>query len=188
MSEPFEQPYQVAEETWVLPHLFPVPGAGNLYINSMIIRGREPILVDTGSPLVREDWLDRAWSIVDPADVRWIFISHDDGDHVGNLTQVLELCPEATVVASWMAFGHLQVGGRGVPPERCLIVADGDTFSAGDRTLLALRPPIYDSPSTRGLFDPVTGVLWGSDAFGGFVPGPAQDASDHMKERCATPA
>ncbi|MCA1842413.1 MAG: flavodoxin, partial [Actinobacteria bacterium] len=37
---------------------------------------------------------------------------------------------------------------------------------------------IYDSPSTRALFDTATGVLWGSDAFGGFVPGPVHDAHD----------
>jgi flavorubredoxin len=178
MSEPHEQPYQVAEETWVIPHLFPVPLVGNLYVNSMVIRGPEPILVDTGSPVVRETWLEAAWSLVDPADVRWVFVSHDDGDHVGNLAEVLNLCPRATVVASWMAFGHLQIHGRGVPPERCLVVADGDAFTAGDRTLVALRPPVYDSPSTRALFDPSTGVLWGSDAFGGFIPGPANDAED----------
>ncbi|MCA1847086.1 MAG: MBL fold metallo-hydrolase, partial [Actinobacteria bacterium] len=173
-----EQPYQVADETWVIPHLFPVPLAGNLYINSLVIRGREPILVDTGSPVVKADWLRAAWSIVDPVDVRWVFVSHDDGDHVGNLAEVLEACPNATVVASWMAFGHLFAHGRGVPPERSRIVADGETFTAGDRTLLAFRPPIYDSPSTRALFDTTTGVLWGSDAFGGFVPGPVHDARD----------
>ena len=29
--------------------------------------------------------------IVDFADVRWIYLSHDDHDHVGNLAKVLEL-------------------------------------------------------------------------------------------------
>jgi hypothetical protein len=27
-------------------------------------------------------------------------------------------------------------------------------------------PPIFDSPTTRGLFDPRTGVYWAADAFG----------------------
>lgn len=31
--------------------------------------------------------------------------------------------------------------------------------------LHAIRPPVYDSPTTRGLFDPTTGVYWGSDSF-----------------------
>jgi flavorubredoxin len=178
MIEIDEQPYQVAADTWVIPHSFPVPAAGTLAINTMVIRGREPILVDTGSPLVREQWLEEAWSLVDPADVRWVFISHDDGDHAGNLADVAEACPAATFVASWLTFGHLQVGGLLLPPDRCLIVADGDTVTTGDRTLLAFRPPVYDSPGTRAVYDTSSGVLWGSDAFGGFMPGPAQDAGD----------
>ena len=33
-----------------------------------------------------------------PADVRWVFISHDDHDHIGNLLELLDLCPQATLV------------------------------------------------------------------------------------------
>ena len=33
-------------------------------------------------------------------------------------------------------------------------------FDAGDRTLVAVRPPIFDSPTTRGLYDSKTGVYW----------------------------
>src|SRR5437588_2580194 len=80
-----EQPYKVAKDTWVIPELFPAPMVGNLYINTMVITGEQPVIVDTGSALVREQWLEKVWSVVEPADVRWIFISHDDGDHVGNL-------------------------------------------------------------------------------------------------------
>jgi flavorubredoxin len=178
MSETYEQPYQVARDTWVIPHVFPVPAAGSLFVNSMVIAGREPIVVDTGSPLVRDHWLEQAWSIVDPADVRWVFISHDDSDHAGNVADVAAACPAATFVASWLTFGHLQLGGVLLPPERCLIVGDGDRVTAGDRTLVVLRPPIYDSPGTRGLFDTASQVLWASDAFGGFMPAPAEDAAD----------
>jgi hypothetical protein len=35
----------------------------------------------------------------------------------------------------------------------------------GDRTLHVVRPPVYDSGTTRGLFDPTTRVYWASDAF-----------------------
>ena len=36
--------------------------------------------------------------------------------------------------------------------------------------LHAVRPPIFDSPTTRGLFDPSTGVYWSSDTFGTSMP------------------
>ncbi|HKR99525.1 MAG TPA: MBL fold metallo-hydrolase [Candidatus Dormibacteraeota bacterium] len=172
-------PYQIAKDTWVLPHLFPAPPYGEINVNSMIIAGKEPVIVDTGPAMVRDDWLRQAWSIVDPEAVRWIFISHDDGDHVGNLDQVLEACPNARLVTGWFATGRMAVDqSRELPMPRCVWINDGDSFDAGDRTLLALRPPVFDSPTTRGLFDPSTGVYWGSDAFGLFAPMPVEDSAD----------
>ena len=67
----------------------------------MVIRGEQPIIVDTGTPLHRELWLEKVFSLVEPADVRWIFLSHDDGDHTGSLHDVLEQCPNATLVANF---------------------------------------------------------------------------------------
>ena len=36
-----------------------------------------------------------------------------------------------------------------------------------------VRPPLYDCPTTRGLFDTKTGVYWASDTFATPVPGGA---------------
>jgi hypothetical protein len=41
----------------------------------------------------------------------------------------------------------------------------GESFHANGRTYVAARPPVFDSPTTRGLFDTVTGVYWASDCF-----------------------
>jgi flavorubredoxin len=57
-----------------------------------------------------------------------------------------------------------------VPPHRWRWVGDGEALDAGDRTLLAVRPPLYDSPTTRGLFDPTTGVYWAADCYATPVP------------------
>ena len=52
-----------------------------------------------------------------------------------------------------------------MPPTRQRWVDDGESFDVGDRMLQAVRPPVFDSPTTRGLFDPTTGVYWASDGF-----------------------
>jgi flavorubredoxin len=175
--------YLVAKDTWVLSQVFPVPLAGNINANSMIIAGAEPVIVDTGPAVTRDDWLRTAWSIVDPASVRWVFLSHDDGDHIGNLLPVLEACPDARVVTGWFAMGRMALDhGLELPPPRCSWINDGDHFKAGDRTLLAIRPPVYDAPTTRGLFDPATGVYWAGDAFGCFAPGHLEDLCDVPEE------
>src|SRR4051812_46556242 len=87
--------YQVAEETFVVPWVMEAPPVGHFSMNSMVIRGKEPVIVDTGSPANRDAWLDAVFSLVEPDDVRWVFLSHDDRDHSGNLLDVLEACPNA---------------------------------------------------------------------------------------------
>ncbi len=64
------------------------------------------------------------------------------------------------------------------PLDRCQWVMDGESFDVGDRTLLAMRPPVYDSPTTRGLFDPKTGVYWAVDTFATPLPDPKVSISE----------
>jgi hypothetical protein len=64
------------------------------------------------------------------------------------------------------------------PLRRCRWVVDGDALDIGDRTLRALRPPVYDSPTTRGLYDPTTGVYWAVDTFATPLPDPDLGIAD----------
>jgi flavorubredoxin len=133
-------------------------------LNTMVIRGEQPVVVDTGMAENREQYLSDLFSIVEPQDVRWVFISHDDVDHTGNLNVVMEACPNATLVINWF-IGKRMGQSLEVPLTRQRWVGDGESFDAGDRVLHAIRPPVFDSPTTRGLFDPTTGVYWASDSF-----------------------
>jgi hypothetical protein len=66
------------------------------------------------------------------------------------------------------------------PPRSCRWLNDGDRFDAGDRTLRAVRPPLWDSPTTRGLFDEQTGVYWGVDAWAcPMLGGPMKTAAEY---------
>jgi flavorubredoxin len=133
-------------------------------LNTMLIRSAEPIVVDTGMAENRDQYLEDLFSLVDPEDIRWVFISHDDVDHTGNLNALMELAPNATVIINW--FMQERMGASlEVSPMRQRWVGDGEIIDVGDRKLLTIRPPVYDSPTTRGLFDPTTGVYWASDSF-----------------------
>ena len=61
-------------------------------------------------------------------------------------------------------------------------VNDGESFQAGGRELIAMRPPIFDAPTARGLFDPRTGFYWGADAFAALVTPGVIEASDLPRE------
>jgi flavorubredoxin len=166
------EPELVAPDTWVVRQ---IAGEGMgptaVYVNSSVILGEQPVLIDCGPAVSREVWLETTFSLVDPADVRWIFLSHDDVDHTGNLAQVLELCPNATLVMT--AFMMERMGaefGFGLPLPRMRWVNDGDVIDAGDRQLVAVTPPVFDCPTTRGLFDTKTRTYWAADAFGCPIP------------------
>jgi flavorubredoxin len=142
-----------------------------------VIRAAEPVIVDTGNALNREAWTNDVYSLVDPKDVRWIYLSHDDADHVGNLEVAMELSPQATVVSEWFFWERLS-GTINIPLERQRWLSPGDSFEAGDRTLVTARPPMFDSPTTKGLYDSRTGVYWAVDSFACPVFEPMQDVAD----------
>lgn len=178
-------PYRVAEGTYVVPQLMEAPPVGLFYLNSLVIQGSEPVIVDTGTLINRDQWQEHVFSIVDPADVRWIFLSHDDPDHTGNLMPALAACPNAVLVTTWFGVGRM-VDHFEIPMDRVRFVRDGDSFDAGDRTLTAMRPPLFDNPTTRGLFDTRTGVYWASDSFAMSVPHAVDDITgldrDYVEE------
>lgn len=171
-------PLKVADDTWLIQQIQEACiGPLWVYLNSLVIKGPEPIIVDTGTPANREQWLKDVFSIVDPGDVRWIFLSHDDVDHAGNLAQVMAACPNATLISTWF-LTERHTCDFNFPLERCRWVNDGQSWRAGDRTLTAITPPLFDSPVTRGLYDDRTGVYWAVDTFALPLPGPMDDISE----------
>ena len=172
-------PTRIADETWVI-HDHEGDGEGPFVVpmNAMVIRGREPVVVDTGAPGNRDQLLADLFGIVEPQDVRWVFLSHDDVDHFGNLQAVLDACPQAKLVTTWYQMQRLSASGFAVPPTRMRWVDDGESFATADRAFIAARPPVYDSPTTRGLFDTRTGVYWAADCFAALVPQPAADIAE----------
>lgn len=171
-------PTRVARDTFVIhDHVGEGTSPMVVAMNSLVIRSAEPVVVDTGTAENRERFFADLASVVDPADIRWVFLSHDDVDHTGNVNELMASAPHATLVASW--FLQERMGSTlEVPPTRQRWLDDGEKLDVGDRKLLAVRPPAYDSPTTRGVYDTSTGVYWGADAFGIPMPHPVPDAAD----------
>jgi len=174
---PATRPQLIAPDTWLIPNLAPAGDGLYLPVNSMVIRGRQPVIVDTGAPVHRALWLEKVFSVVEPEDVRWIFLSHDDGDHTGGLLDVLERCRNATLVTNFFSVERLALEKPALPLARMRWIEPGGSLDAGDRVLQLFRPPIFDGPTTRGLFDPRTSAMWIVDAFACLTPG-SLDARD----------
>jgi flavorubredoxin len=172
-----EKPRRVNADTYVVTTNFPAGQLGILPINWYLIEAQEPVLVDTGMPIEREQFLTTLGSLIDPADINWIFLTHDDNDHAGNLAQTMEAAPNARVVIPFIGFARM-ADSHELPLDRVLLINPGQSFSAGDRELTVVQPPIWDSPATHGLYDPKNSVLFSADSLGAFIPGPAEEVSD----------
>jgi len=164
----------VAADTHALRSYVPVPGYGVLPVNAHLIRAREPVLVDTGVAALRGEFMQALRRLIDPAALRWIWITHTDADHVGNLQAVLAEAPHARVVTNYLGMGKM--GMLQLPVERAYLVNPGQSLHVGDRELFALRPPSYDAPETMALFDTRSRALLSADCFGALMSQPAEDA------------
>ena len=98
-----EKPYKLTEDIEILPSFFPIPGMGVLAVNAFVIKAEEPVLVDTGMAIDRADFMKALESVMDPRDLKWIWLTHDDADHVGNLQILLEAAPNARLAANSLA-------------------------------------------------------------------------------------
>ena len=164
------QPAEIAPDTFLIRTAFAAAGDEmTMYQSSMVIRGAQPILVDTGPAAASDLWLDAVFGLVDPEDVRWVFVSHNDSDHNGNVVSVLAACPRATLITTSPAVARM-TSSFDLPYRRMHWLNFGDTFDAGDRTIEIIDVPVYDSPVTQGLFDRATGATWAVDAFAAVVP------------------
>jgi flavorubredoxin len=174
---PADGPLAITPDVHLIRSLPDHDGPDRVAINSLVLRSPEDtVLVDTGAATDRAAWWAQVESVVDPADVRWIFLSHDDIDHIGNLAEALDRCPDATVVTTWQ-LGRRLAAALDVPLARCRWLNDGERTHLGGREVVAVRPPAYDSPTTRGLYDVGSKVYWAADCFGLAVPHPVDDVS-----------
>jgi glyoxylase-like metal-dependent hydrolase (beta-lactamase superfamily II) len=90
-----DKPHQVTPDIEVLPAHFAIPGMGFLPVNAFVIKATEPVLVDTGMGMDSEEFMKALKSVINPQDLRWVWLTHDDADHTGSLRKVLEAAPAA---------------------------------------------------------------------------------------------
>ncbi|MPY96072.1 MAG: MBL fold metallo-hydrolase [Acidimicrobiia bacterium] len=170
-------PYAVGDGITVLPNYLPVPGMGVLPAHAFVLDGPEPMLVDTGPGGAEAGFQEALASVVDPAELSWLWLTHTDPDHIGSLRWLIDAAPQMRVVTTYLAVGKLGMQLQ-VPLDRLLWVNPGTTVELNGRALHALRPPSFDAPETTAFFDATSGTLFSADTFGALLQQPTADAAD----------
>jgi len=104
--------YQASSDIDVITTPFPVPGLGCVAINAFVLKGKEPLLVDTGPVVHRAEFMATLRSIIDPAELRWLWLTHTDPDHIGSLAQLMSENPRLRVVTARSRIEFLQRSRR----------------------------------------------------------------------------
>lgn len=169
--------YSAAPDIHVLTSSFPVPGFGSIPINAFVLDGSEPVLVDTGPVVEKDDFLRALRSVIDPADLKWIWLTHTDFDHIGALGDLLAQNPRVKVITTFLGVGIMSLFAP-LPLERVQLLNPGQQVVIGDRRLRAFRPPTFDNPITTGVYDEQSGVLFSADSFGAILSAVPDDASE----------
>jgi len=169
--------YKASPDIDVITSNFPIPGFGLVPINAFVIKGSEPILVDTGAVVESAAFMPALRSIIDPADLKWLWLTHTDFDHIGSLHQLLDENPRLRVITTFLGVGIMSLFDP-LPMDRVHLVNPGQSITLGDRTLTAVKPPAFDNPSTTGFYDDKSGALFSSDCFGALLADPPQNAAD----------
>ena len=148
--------HRIGTDVTVLSDYAEVPGIGCLAVNTFVLHAEQPLVIDTGLSNADKDFVGELADVIDPQDVRWVWITHPDRDHTGGLWKLLEAAPNARLVTTFIGVGIMSTEWT-VPMDRVYLLNPGQQLDLGDRTVTGYRPPLFDNPATVGLQDDKTG-------------------------------
>lgn len=170
---PMMLPSQPVGDDWTAFQAYlPIPDLGVLAVNAFLLKSAEPVLVDTGPAMLGDAFVAALTDAIDPKDLRWIWLSHTDADHIGNLMRILDLAPNARLATSFLSVAKM--GLLGLQTDRLHILQPGESLSVGDRDLMPVRPPYFDAPETLGFLETKNRTLFAGDCFGALLPRPVE--------------
>ena len=170
-----ESARKVTEDIHILPSYFPIPGFGLVPVNAFVLKAKEPVLIDAGLHEDCETFIQTLASVIDPADLRWLWLTHPDQDHVGSLMTLMNENPRLRLVTTFLGLGILGLFEK-LALDRVYLLNPGESLDVGDRQLVAYKPPTFDNPATTGFYDTKSRALFSSDCFGALLQSPAETA------------
>ncbi len=134
--------------------------------NSYVVKGSEKtVIFETVKEEFFDQYIKRLESLdIDIKNVDYIVVSHTEPDHAGSIGKILDLAPNAKIVASPMAIKFV----KGIVNRdfESIAVADGDCLSLGNKTLKFFSVPQLHWPDTIYTYIEEDKTLITCDSFG----------------------
>ncbi|MBE6907227.1 MAG: FprA family A-type flavoprotein [Ruminococcaceae bacterium] len=116
--------------------------------NSFLVKGTEKnVLIETCHKTFFKHYLNNIREVIDPADIDYIVLNHNEPDHSGGLAQLLEYTPNATIIASQAGSIYLKnITNRA--DLKMQVAKNGDLLDIGGRTLRFINAPFLHWPDS----------------------------------------
>lgn len=132
--------------------------------NSYFINAEKKAIVETSKEKFWDTYLEKIKQVTDPSEIEYIILNHTEPDHSGNLGRLLEIAPNAKVVASRIAINYLKdFLGKNF---NHIIAKDGDTLDLGNKTLRFISAPNLHWPDSMYTYLEEDKLLFTCDSFG----------------------
>lgn len=134
--------------------------------NSYVVKGNEKTAVfETVKEQFFDEYISRLEDLgVNPSELDYIVVSHTEPDHAGSIGKLLDLAPNAKIVASPTAISYVkEIINRDF---ESIPVKEGDSLSLGNKTLKFLSVPQLHWPDTIYTYVEEDKTLITCDSFG----------------------
>ena len=112
----------------------------------------------------KDIYLNKVQQVVNYEEIEYIVLNHTEPDHSGNLTYLLDLAPNATVVGSRSAINFLK---HMIDKDfKFMIVNHGDELDLGNKTLKFISAPFLHWPDSMYTYLVEDKILFTCDSFG----------------------
>ena len=136
--------------------------------NSYLITDEKTAVMDTVDSRFVEQWLDNIRTVLNGAAPDYLVVHHMEPDHSSGIAAFMQAYPNATVVASRMAFVMMKNYFGSDFADRRIIVSEGSTLSLGRHQLTFVTAPMVHWPEVMVSYDACDKVLFSADGFGKF--------------------
>jgi diguanylate cyclase (GGDEF)-like protein len=134
----------------------------------LIEQGDQSVLIDPGGARTFSHTLRKIEEIIPFSSIKYFLCQHQDPDITASLPAIEKICrPDAEVVTHWRV--QMLIKHYGVDLKVHLIEEGAWELKLQDRTLRFIFTPYAHFPGAFCTFDPVTGILFSSDLFGGLT-------------------
>ena len=145
--------------------LWPLP-VGVSY-NSYIVADEKVALIDTVECGFEDEFMANIEAAVPGRQIDYLVVNHMEPDHSSLVALMLEKYPELKIVANAKTLPML-AGYYGVPEEKVIVMAEGESLSLGSCSLSFHMIPMVHWPETMVTWLAEEGTLFSGDAFGTF--------------------